>query len=206
MSLLSSVPLWLWCVGLYVTASALLLYFPSLLYPLYPRRREVMYGVRFGAHRGGGGERIENTVAAFSHAVSCGCTLLELDVHLTKDGQVVVLHDSTLQRTTGQAQRINDIHFADLPLSLSSMAAPPPFSPPGTVTSHVVPDDAPSTAHDDAYRIPLLSTVLERFPHSVVNIDLKDDSDQLCDAAIDVIEAAHAHERVIWGQRVEHTH
>ena len=206
-SLLSSVPLWLCCVAAYVGLSGLLLYFPSLLSPLYPRRREVAYSVRYGAHRGGGGERIENTIAAFEHAVACGCSLLELDVHLTKDGHVVVLHDSSLLRTTGQPLRVNDINFADLPRSLSSLAAPPPFSPPGTLTSHVVADGAPTAVLDDAYRIPLLSAVLKRFPHSVVNVDLKDDSDQLCDATIEVVEAANAHDRVIWGApAATHTH
>ena len=204
-SLLSSVPLWLYCVAVYVLVSGVLLYYPSLLSPLYPRRREVSYSVRYGAHRGGGGERIENTLAAFEHAVSCGCTLLELDVHLTADGEVVVLHDASLHRTTGRPQRVTDVKFADLPRCLSTMAAPPPFSPPGTQTTYELPEGAPAAARDDAYRIPLLSSVLDRFPHSVVNIDLKDDSDQLCDACIQVIEAAAAQDRVIWGTHQHNT-
>ena len=202
MSLLSSVPLWLCCVALYVSVSVVLLYCPFLLSPLYPRRREVSYSVRYGAHRGGGGERIENTIAAFEHAVSCGCTLLELDVHLTKDGQVVVVHDATLHRTTGQPLRVSDTNFSDLPRCLATMPAPPPFSPPGTLTQYEVSDGSSPAVQSDAYGIPLLSTVLERFPQSVVNVDLKDDSDQLCDQCIQVIEQAHAQDRVIWG----HTH
>ena len=200
MSLLSALPWWLCCLALYGCVSGVLLYCPWLLSPLYPRRREVSYSVRYGAHRGGGGERVENTIAAFEHAVACGCTLLELDVHLTADGKVVVLHDSTLHRTTGQPLRINDVKFSDLPQSLASLPAPPPFSPPGTLTSHVLPDGATVAERDDAYRIPLLATVLEKFPQCVVNVDLKDDSDELCDACIEVVEAANAQDRVIWGQ------
>ena len=48
------------------------------------------------AHRGGSGHRLENTLAAFEHAVRSGCDAAELDVHLTRDGQLVVHHDSRL--------------------------------------------------------------------------------------------------------------
>ena len=52
------------------------------------------------AHRGGAKLRPENTMAAFDHAVSLGVDAIELDVHLSRDGQVVVIHDPTLNRTT----------------------------------------------------------------------------------------------------------
>ncbi len=51
--------------------------------------------------RGGGSERPENTLSAFQHAVDVGAQMLELDVHLTADGQVVVFHDATLQGLCG---------------------------------------------------------------------------------------------------------
>jgi glycerophosphoryl diester phosphodiesterase len=52
------------------------------------------------AHRGGSKLRPENTVAAFDHAVALGADAIELDVHLSRDGQLVVIHDATLDRTT----------------------------------------------------------------------------------------------------------
>src|SRR5690606_21650247 len=52
------------------------------------------------AHRGGAGLRPENTMAAFEHAVSLGVDAVECDVHLARDGEVVVIHDDTLDRTT----------------------------------------------------------------------------------------------------------
>ncbi len=55
------------------------------------------------AHRGNSSERPENTRAAFESALELGVPLIELDVHLTRDGQVVVLHDDTLERTTNGA-------------------------------------------------------------------------------------------------------
>lgn len=48
------------------------------------------------AHRGGGGLRVENTLAAFANAIALGVAGAELDVHLSRDGQVVVHHDDTL--------------------------------------------------------------------------------------------------------------
>jgi len=52
------------------------------------------------AHRGASGTAPENTLAAFRRAVEIGADMIELDVQLTRDGAVVVLHDDTLERTT----------------------------------------------------------------------------------------------------------
>jgi glycerophosphoryl diester phosphodiesterase len=52
------------------------------------------------AHRGFSGVAPENTLAAFKRAIDLGVDMIELDVHLSKDGQVVVIHDDTLNRTT----------------------------------------------------------------------------------------------------------
>ena len=52
------------------------------------------------AHRGGSKLRPENTLAAFDHAASLGVDGLECDVHLSRDGEPVVIHDPTLDRTT----------------------------------------------------------------------------------------------------------
>jgi len=52
------------------------------------------------AHRGGAALRPENTMAAFEHGLSLGADGVELDVHLSRDGVVVVHHDRTLERTT----------------------------------------------------------------------------------------------------------
>lgn len=52
------------------------------------------------AHRGASGVAPENTMAAFERAVEMGADMIELDVHATKDGQIVVIHDAVLNRTT----------------------------------------------------------------------------------------------------------
>jgi glycerophosphoryl diester phosphodiesterase len=52
------------------------------------------------AHRGAAGEAPENTLAALRLALQQQCDAIELDIHLTKDGEIVVCHDETLDRTT----------------------------------------------------------------------------------------------------------
>jgi glycerophosphoryl diester phosphodiesterase len=54
----------------------------------------------FAAHRGGALLWAENSLLAFRNALDLGADFLELDVHLTRDGEVVVIHDPTLDRTT----------------------------------------------------------------------------------------------------------
>ena len=72
----------------------------------------------------------ENTLAAFDHAVECGCTLLELDVHLTRDGQVVVFHDASTARTTGRSMLVTDTNFDDCPWRSAVCPPPLPSLPP----------------------------------------------------------------------------
>jgi glycerophosphoryl diester phosphodiesterase len=66
------------------------------------------------AHRGGAALRPENTIEAFDHGLSFGADGLELDVHLSRDGVVVVHHDDTLDRTTNASGPIAAMTAADL--------------------------------------------------------------------------------------------
>ncbi|HSB42986.1 MAG TPA: glycerophosphodiester phosphodiesterase family protein [Methylomirabilota bacterium] len=59
-----------------------------------------MMAPRFAAHRGGALLWPENSLLAFRNALALGADFLELDVHLTRDGEAVVIHDPTLERTT----------------------------------------------------------------------------------------------------------
>ena len=52
------------------------------------------------AHRGASGYAPENTMPAFEKALEMGAEGIELDVHLTKDGEIVVIHDHTIDRTS----------------------------------------------------------------------------------------------------------
>ena len=66
------------------------------------------------AHRGSKGPHPENTLASFKEAVRVGSDGIELDVHLTKDGHLVVIHDETVDRTTNGTGEIRNLTLAEI--------------------------------------------------------------------------------------------
>ena len=66
------------------------------------------------AHRGSKGTHPENTLASFKEAVRVGSDGIELDVHLTKDGHLVVIHDETVDRTTNGNGEIRNLTLAEI--------------------------------------------------------------------------------------------
>jgi len=68
----------------------------------------------FAAHRGGALLWAENSLLAFRNALALGADFLELDVHLTRDGEVVVIHDATLDRTTTGTGPVRERTLAEL--------------------------------------------------------------------------------------------
>lgn len=66
------------------------------------------------AHRGASAHAPENTLAAFEQALEQGAEAIELDAKLSADGQVVVIHDATVDRTTGAHGRVRDMSLAEL--------------------------------------------------------------------------------------------
>ena len=70
--------------------------------------------MRIIAHRGDSTSAPENTIEAFEAAVRAGSDLIEIDVQLTADGEAVVIHDGTAQRTTGIEARVDALTAAQL--------------------------------------------------------------------------------------------
>ena len=66
------------------------------------------------AHRGFSGAAPENTIAAFKKAIEVDSDMIECDVHLSKDGEVVVIHDDTLKRTTNGNGKVRDLTLREL--------------------------------------------------------------------------------------------
>ncbi|KAI1362678.1 PLC-like phosphodiesterase [Xylaria arbuscula] len=65
-------------------------------------------------HRGFKAAAPENTIAAFKAATEAGAEALETDLHLTRDGVVVLCHDETLQRCYGNKARVRDLSWAEI--------------------------------------------------------------------------------------------
>ncbi|MBR6531783.1 MAG: glycerophosphodiester phosphodiesterase [Clostridia bacterium] len=66
------------------------------------------------AHRGFSGKYPENTILAFQKAIEAGADGAELDVHLTKDNVLVVIHDETINRTTGEEGFVADYTYDEI--------------------------------------------------------------------------------------------
>jgi glycerophosphoryl diester phosphodiesterase len=115
---------------------------------------------RLFAHRGASGHRPENTLEAFSLAMEMGVRYLELDVRMSRDGHVVVIHDDTLERTTDGRGSVREHSLAEL----KKLDAGFCFLPQGAT-------DPPFRGR--GIRIPALEEVLQEFPQAMLNIEVK---------------------------------
>lgn len=135
------------------------------------------------AHQGGEDEFPSNTMYAFRRALKAGADMLELDVGVTKDDQVVVMHDTTLDRTTNghgtiashtlrQIRRLDGAYW----FSPSTSNAyrhdrhRKAYIWRGVATGHRRP---PRGFHRSDFRVPTLRQVLHAFPHTPINIEIK---------------------------------
>lgn len=66
------------------------------------------------AHRGASGYAPENTMAAFAKAKEMNADYIELDVQMSKDGHLVIMHDTTVDRTTDGTGKVGDLTLAEL--------------------------------------------------------------------------------------------
>lgn len=73
-----------------------------------------MYNTKVWAHRGASGYAPENTIEAFKMAIEQGADGVELDVQMSRDGHLVVIHDETVDRTSGSSGYVKDLTFAEL--------------------------------------------------------------------------------------------
>jgi glycerophosphoryl diester phosphodiesterase len=71
-------------------------------------------GVWVVGHRGFKAVAPENTIASFEAAAAVGTDYMELDVHQTKDGELILMHDGTVDRTTNGNGKVRDLTFAEI--------------------------------------------------------------------------------------------
>ncbi len=124
------------------------------------------------AHQGGAWEAPSSTLFAIRRALAAGATAIELDVHATADGELVVCHDATVDRTTNGSGRIADLTLAQLKELDNAYW----FVPGADVTPGRPAGDYPyrgRAADDPELRIATLREVLEEFPGVVLNLDIK---------------------------------
>jgi glycerophosphoryl diester phosphodiesterase len=134
------------------------------------------------AHQGGEDEFPSNTMYAFRSALKAGADMLELDVGVTKDDQVVVMHDTTLDRTTSgtgtiashtlkQIEKLDGaywFHAANDAYRHDRRAKAYTFR--GVASGK---QQAPKGYAAADFRVPTLKAVLKAFPHTPINIEIK---------------------------------
>lgn len=79
-----------------------------------PSSTGLYQGIRVIAHRGAGFEFDENTVEGCRHSYERGIRGFEVDIRLTKDDQLVLMHDADVSRTTGGKGKIEDLTLAEI--------------------------------------------------------------------------------------------
>lgn len=124
------------------------------------------------AHQGGAWEGPSSTLHAIRAALDAGATAIELDVHATADGRLVVCHDPTVDRTTDRAGLIADLPW-DTVRNLDNAYW---WAPGADVSPGLAPDRYPfrgRAPEDHRFGIALLEEVLEEFPGVVLNLDIK---------------------------------
>ena len=77
-------------------------------------RVAIFHDTKITAHRGASREAPENTLAAFQRAIDDMADYIELDVQMTSDGYIVVMHDASAYRTTGVAKNITDMTYEEV--------------------------------------------------------------------------------------------
>ena len=108
-------------IGLLVVGGVLALIYLVALITAKPAPSYAWFAPRSGdhkhlvlAHQGGEGEWPSNTLFAFQNAADAGADVLDTDMHMTKDGVLVFMHDETFDRTTDGHGAIRDLTLAEI--------------------------------------------------------------------------------------------
>lgn len=140
---------------------------------------------RFYAHRGAAAELPENTIPSFERALSYGVHAIEMDVHATSDGEIVVSHDPSGQRMCSESRAIKKTPYSvvrnwDAGWGFEDETGDRPFA-------------------GGDFRIPRFEEVLEHFPDVLINVDLKQRSPSIVRDVLRIIKQAGAEDRVLLG-------
>ncbi len=136
------------------------------------------------AHRGGAKIAPENTITGFHEGLRVGAGVLELDVHSTADGHLVVIHDETVDRTTDGTGAIREMTLSEA----KRLDAGYRFTP----------DEGRTYPYrGEGVEIPTLEEVYSEFSEVPINVEIKGDRAGIEEAVWRTIEGAGAEERTI---------
>ena len=131
---------------------------------------------RVFGHRGSAGTHPENTLESFRAAVALGVQYLEFDIHMTRDGELVVSHDDHLARMCGRAGVIRGMTYAELAEADA-----------GRMFTR---DGATFPFRDKGVRVPRLVEVLAAFPRMQMIVEVKQIAPSVVAPMLDLIDRA----------------
>jgi len=134
------------------------------------------------AHRGASGRYPENTMAAFKAARDLGVPYIELDVHMTRDGEILVIHDEDLQRIAGHEGAIREMTFAEVAVADAGY-------------NFAVNGNFPFRGA--GLHVPRLVDVLTAFPECRFIIEVKQTTPHLAEAMLKAVEGAKMRRRIL---------
>lgn len=137
---------------------------------------------RVFAHRGASGDFPENTMPAFQSACDRGAPYIELDIHMTSDGEIVVFHDPDLKRTTEHNGILKDLSMREL----QALDAGYNFA-----------RDGGHPFRASGITIPTLREVLATFSGAMFVVEIKQTDPSLVGVMLDVIRATSMKRRVL---------
>jgi glycerophosphoryl diester phosphodiesterase len=137
------------------------------------------------AHQGGENEAPSNTMYAYERSLLLGADMLEVDIHTSADGELVVLHDGTVNRTTNGTGRVYDKTLAEIQaLDAGHNLVPGEGTEAGRPESEYPyrgvrngERKPPAGFEPDDFRIPTLDEVMKAYPDVPINIEIKGASD-----------------------------
>ncbi|QOY34888.1 glycerophosphodiester phosphodiesterase [Anaerobacillus isosaccharinicus] len=110
------------------------------------------------AHRGGS-TYPENTLSAFEHSAKNGADILEFDIHMTKDGHLVAIHDKTVDRTTDGQGAVDSFTLSELKQLDAGYS--------------YIDQNGQFPFRNQGITIPTVTEIFEQFPNSYMNIEIK---------------------------------
>ncbi len=138
---------------------------------------------RIFGHRGNSCDFPENTLPSFQSAIDIGVDVIETDVHLTKDGHFVILHDDFLERTTNGTGKVSNLTLSEIQRFDAGF--------------RFTPDGEHYPFRGQGITIPTLREALRAFPNQRFNIDLKDKNPAQAALYCKLLKEEHAVERVL---------
>ena len=155
---------------------------PVPTHPFFTQQDSVMVI----AHQGGELLRPSNTLASFDHALELGVDVLEMDIHQTADGVIVLLHDDTVDRTTDGSGVIKEMTFVEIRALDAGY--------------YWTDDDGQSYPYrGQGIVVPTLEEMFQRYPETRMNIEIKQETPSMVRPFCQLIHDYNMEEKVLVG-------